>query len=135
MKFLHLIRVGQSDAGTFGVLVYEHIPFAVTLERPWKDNQVNISSIPTGDYTCRLVQSPKFGQTYEITNVPGREHVLFHKGNRITDTQGCVLIGESFAKDADRPIIADSLHGYGEFRALLNGDSSFLLRIHEPVIK
>ena len=135
MKFLHLVRVGQSDAGTFGVLVYEHVPFAVTLERPWKENQANISSIPAGDYRCKRVDSPKFGNTFEITDVPGRSHVLFHKGNRTADTLGCVLVGESFATDKKIPIIADSSGGYAEFKALLINEDEFLLRIHEPVIK
>lgn len=135
MKFLHLVRVSQSELGTFGVFVYEGVAFAITLELPWKQNASLISCIPAGDYRCTRVVSPKFGETYEVTGVPGRTHVLFHKGNRVTDTNGCILIGESFSKDADRPIIADSLHGYWEFRSILGTDEEFLIRIHEAVIR
>lgn len=67
----------------------------VTLELPWRDNKQRESCIPIGTYTCRRVCSPKFGETFEICNVPNRSNILYHSGNFYKDTQGCVLLGES----------------------------------------
>ena len=128
---LTLLRISQSEKGTFGVLREGAIPFAVTLEEPWRDNQPNISCIPTGRYTCKRVDSPKFGGTFEVTNVPGRTHVLFHKGNTTDDTHGCILVAEEFAGNTGSPVIASSKRGYDELMAKLVGHESFDLEIHD----
>lgn len=129
--FLELIRVGQSEKGTFGVLRCGEIPFALTLEEPWRDNEAKVSSIPPGLYECRRVLSPKFGEMFEVTHVPGRSHILFHKGNTLEDTEGCILVGEEFAGTAEQPMLAQSRRGYEEFMKLLNGFDQFELRIVE----
>lgn len=130
---LDLIRVGQSDKGTFGVLRLGQVPFALTLEEPWRDNQTNISSIPAGSYLCLRTRSPKFGNTYEVMNVPGRSHILFHKGNTLDDTQGCILVGEEFSGTFDKPMLVSSQRGFSEFLALLDGQTEFELVIrHAP---
>ena len=64
-----------------------------TLENPWLDNAPNISCIPVGSYVCKRVISPKYGETFEITGVDGRTHILFHEGNYPSNTMGCVLLG------------------------------------------
>ena len=102
---LSLLRVGESERGTFGVLRQGTIPFAVTLEPPWKDNTVGLSAIPPGTYRCVRMQSPHFGETFEITNVPGRSHVLFHKGNKLEDTEGCILVAEEFGGTPEMPVV------------------------------
>jgi hypothetical protein len=129
---LVLIRVGQSDKGTFGVLRYGVVPFALTLERPWLDNAANVSSIPSGVYECQRVHSIKFGNTFEVTGVPNRSHILFHKGNTIHDTQGCILVGEEFAGSYDVPALANSKHGFDEFLSLLYGRTLFELVVIDP---
>lgn len=128
---LDLIRVGSSERGIFGVLRYGQVPFALTLERPWLDNQPNVSAIPTGSYLCARVRSPRFGDTFEVCNVPGRFGILFHKGNTVDDTQGCILVAEEFSGTFDKPMIVSSERGFGEFLALLDGQASFELRITE----
>ena len=52
MKHFKLKRVAYIADGTFGVLFDEEIPFCLTVEREWKNNQRNISCIPTGFYLC-----------------------------------------------------------------------------------
>jgi hypothetical protein len=133
METLELIRVGSSGRGTFGVLRRGQVPFVLTLERPWVDNKQNVSCIPGGTYTCKKLRSPKFGETYEITGVPGRTHVLFHKGNTIEDTQGCILVGEEFSGTWEKPIIVSSERGFLELMKLLGGQSEFQLHIKEAV--
>jgi hypothetical protein len=124
---LDLIRIGQSNVGTFGVLRIGQVPFALTLERPWRDNETNVSCIPPTEYLCRRVHSPKFGETFEVQGVERRSHILFHKGNTIEDTHGCILVGEQF----DGAKLAYSGAGYGEFMAKMAGLDEFTLRITE----
>lgn len=139
MIALELLRVGQSSRGTFGVLRHGDVPFALTLEPPWKNNAPGESCIPAGRYECVRVRSPKFGNTFEVTGVPGRTHVLFHKGNTIEDTEGCILIGEEFSGTFDRPRIASSERGFLELLSLLDDELIFELQItdappHAPTV-
>ena len=96
MKQLQLKRIANTNDGTFGVLLDEGVPFCLTVERPWLDNAVGKSCIPDGTYICRRVESPKFGWTFEVTDVEGRTHILFHKGNIMDDSHGCIVVGERF---------------------------------------
>lgn len=128
-KKLTISRVLTGNSGTFGVLIFENIPFAVTLEREWLDNARNISCIPAGEYVCKRVNSPKFGSTFEVTEVPGRSHILFHKGNIDDDSHGCILIGEQFGEIGYNKGIKASAQGYGEFMAILSHDMEFNLVI------
>lgn len=131
---LDLIRVGQSDKGTFGVLRYGEVPFAVTLERPWLNNEKRVSCIPVGVYVCRRIKSPHFGDVFEVANVPGRTLILFHRGNKLFDTEGCILIGEEFAGSLHMPIVASSERGFTEFMLLLYGRTEFDLCIVQAVV-
>ena len=128
---LELVRVGSSGRGTFGVLRHGQVPFVLTLERPWEDNKQSVSCIPAGRYQCRKIRSPKFGDTYEVCDVPERSHVLFHKGNTIDDTQGCILVGEEFSGTWEKPMLVSSQRGFGEFMHFLAGAPSFDLIIYD----
>ena len=90
-----LTRAPCTDQGTFGVLTFGG-QTCRTLELPWRDNRTQRSCIPPGTYRCQIVQSPKFGRVYGVTNVPGRSAVLIHSAN--------------FAGDVDRGW-ATQLHG------------------------
>lgn len=132
MKSLIIRRVLTGGEGTFGVLVFEQIPFAVTLERQWLDNRPSVggvpgSCIPAGEYICKRVNSPRFGDTFEVADVPDRTHILFHKGNLDDDSRGCILVGESFSKLGKSSGIGASKAGYGELMAIMTGDDEFRL--------
>ena len=129
MKTLFLKRVSTFGHGTFGVLLDGVVPFAVTLEREWLDNRNNESCIPPGSYYCKRVNSPRFGNTFEVTNVPGRTHILFHKGNLDEHSRGCILVGEQFESLNGEPAVLRSGKGYGEFMDRLSGEDGFNLHI------
>ena len=128
---MELLRIASLPFGVFGVLKDEHgVPFAVTGERPWLNNKPFMSCIPVGDYLCKLVDSPHFGKVYEILTVPGRDKVLFHKGNiPLIDSEGCILIGEEFGYVNGKEAVLASGRGFGEFMAKLNGAEAFNLQI------
>ena len=132
MIILDLLRVGQSRRGTFGVLRHGQVPFVLTCERPWENNQAGLSCIPAGRYRCRRVRSPKFGLTFEVCDVPGRSHILFHSGNTIEDTEGCILVGEEFSGTWDAPMIVSSRRGFLELLSYLEGIPEFDLNILDP---
>ena len=124
-----LRRIAQNGLYTFGVLIDQGAPFAVTLELSWNDNQTDISCIPSGFYVCKRVQSPKFGNTFEIMNVINRKNILFHWGNKVKDTQGCVLVGEEFAVMDGERAIASSVRGFSEFMQINKDKNEFDLFI------
>jgi hypothetical protein len=100
-----------------------------TLENPWLDNAQDISCIPAGEYVCRRVVSPRYGETFEITLVPGRTHILFHWGNYPSNTEGCVLLGTSRAVDV--PAVWSSRAAHAEFMTAVQGVDEFHLTIYE----
>jgi hypothetical protein len=127
-----LIRVAGNSNGTFGVLLHADTPFAVTLERRWLDNQRNVSCIPWGIYRCERIDSPRFGNTFEVTNVPGRTHVLLHKGNIDDDSHGCILVGEEFEPVLGSYGIKSSSKGFGELMDRMADRDEFSLAIYSP---
>ena len=68
-----------------------------TLELPWKNNQRNVSCIPTGTYQVVKRTSEKYGNHFHLLNVPDRSMILIHSGNYHTQTQGCILVGSGYA--------------------------------------
>lgn len=114
---MKLTRVAETPHGTFGVLLDGGLPFCLTLERPWLDNQKEVSCIPTGSYVCRRLkpESPKFGNTFEVCDVPGRSAILFHKGNIMEDTHGCIVVGEMFEPLREIPAVLSSGKAMQEF--------------------
>lgn len=131
---LTLLRLSHAPEGTPGVLMRGKIPFAVTLELPWKENRRKESCIPAGLYKCLRVQSPRFGDTFEVTGVAGRSHILFHKGNTIDDTEGCILVAEEFGRNGGALAVVNSGGGYAEFMRLLASFPEFRLRIIAPPV-
>lgn len=137
---MQLTRVATGADGTFGVLMLNYVPFALTLERPWANNRRGESCIPSGEYTCLRCKhspdygyrdSPKFGDTFQVFSVPDRALILFHKGNLTDDTHGCIIVGEQFEPLKGRPGVAASAKGFDEFMRLTTGVESFGLKIVE----
>ena len=94
---LVLSRESSTLQGTKGTLSKDGGEICKTLELPWKGNQNNISSIPTGSYNTIYT-----GTKYWIRNVTGRTGILIHSGNfagstedgYITHSNGCILLGK-----------------------------------------
>ena len=124
MKSATLKRI-TDDTHTYGVLLVEGLPCCVTLELPWKNNKEDISCIPKGKYMCCLRQSGKHGKTYEVKNVKGRTHILFHIGNYLSKTEGCILLGSEFGDE----MICDSSKAFYKFMYTMGNVKSFCLTI------
>lgn len=122
-------RIAETKDGTFGVLLDNGQPIALTCENQWFDNEINKSCIPLGSYVCQRVESPRFGETFEVIAVPNRSHILFHKGNTEDDTRGCILLGEQFGFLGGKLAILHSGSGFKEFMQRLKGHNIFTLAI------
>lgn len=136
-----LVRVDEQNWGTSGVLVAPHPAgaFAVTLELVWRMNEKRVSRIPAGRYVCKRVKSPKFGNTFEVTGVPGRGSILFHWGNATTDSLGCILLGHGFdpvkaASGTTYGIVA-SKKEFAEFLKVTEDLMEFDLDVIDPPAK
>lgn len=82
MKRLVLQREPSTDEGTFSVGTFDGDLQWQFIELPWRDNKPNLSCVPAGLYTARIVQSAHFGRAvYLIENVPGRDAIEMHNGN------------------------------------------------------
>lgn len=100
---LLLIRDVMNGDFTLGKLYLNGQFMAHTLERPWIDNQRSVSCIPTGVYGVRL-RTAKESASRDylhllVKDVPNRDYILFHKGNNVKDTKGCILTGLSRGED------------------------------------
>lgn len=73
--------------------------------------------------------------TYEV-EAPGHSRILFHRGNTAEDSEGCVLVGESFttfrAADRLRPGIGSSAAGFSEFMGWASSRPEFDLLVLDP---
>ena len=133
MPILEILRREHNFSyGTLGVLSINKQIFCCTLEPPDFLNKPFLSCIPTGQYSCIKFQSDKFGWTYKVLNVPDRDNVLFHAGNTKKDTEGCIILGESFGKLAnqDRTII-NSGTTFNNFKYELRDYDNLNLTIEE----
>jgi len=92
LKTVTLERFCSCHFGVFGrMAIGDQILF--TCERPWEGNKPMVSCIPNGDYGCSQKWFNRGGyHTFEL-NVDDRSHILFHKGNTMNDTKGCILMG------------------------------------------
>lgn len=100
MKEGVLFRIKKSDKQTLGRLIIfngiEEVFNCCTLELAWKFNKNNTSCIPTNEYLVKPYNSPTKGKVYLFENVPSRDMIEIHVGNKYTDIKGCIIIGSEF---------------------------------------
>ena len=89
---IQLNRFCYHPEGTLGVLEVAGEKF-YSIERPWLDNAPNVSCVPTGAYEMTWRESPRFGWTWMLEEVPDRTYILIHVANFPNDVQGCIGLG------------------------------------------
>ena len=112
----------QMDAfATSGMLDIDALFECYTLELPYIDGSIG-GAIPAGRFQIKPQPSPHFlrvGQTDEWVAqfadkmphiiIPTRSLIMFHWGDFVKDTKGCVLVGQSKGIDvigSSRPAFA-----------------------------
>lgn len=105
MKRLTLTRTSRKEGHTLGILHQEGELLCYTLEPQWRDlkHEEKVkgkTAIPEGTYRIRLLPSRKFKRMMPyLMDVPHFTGVMIHPGNRVTDTKGCILVGERDGHD------------------------------------
>ncbi|MGE4503818.1 MAG: DUF5675 family protein [Desulfovibrionaceae bacterium] len=128
---VEIIRLEKAPEGVFGVLRVDGSLRCMTLEPPDRGNQPDVSCIPAGSYACHRRESARFGQTWEITGVPGRTDILFHAGNLASDSRGCVLLGGRLGELGGRRGVLGSGAAMTGFRRAMAGAPSFELEVQD----
>lgn len=124
-----LKRFSDDGVQALGDLSYGSFNYK-TLERPWKNNQSNISCIPKGVYEVKWTFSPRFMKyTYEITGVQNRTGIRIHTANWWSQLNGCIALGDSFGnlnhdKQAD---LLNSKKTLAQFEQVMNKKSFTLI--------
>ncbi|MCK9239400.1 DUF5675 family protein [Desulfocurvus sp.] len=127
---VEIVRLEESPQGTLGALCVDGQLLCLTLEPPERQNRRDVSCIPAGRYRCARTVSPRFGETFAVRDVPGRSGIIFHGGNTVADTRGCVLLGERFAPPGAARGVQDSRRAVAAFMEALRGHDAFRLTIH-----
>ena len=87
IKRLTLPKLGVP---TFGEIYVNGQQMGVTLEQDLS------KLIPAGTYPARVDTSTHFRRlVIKLDQVPGRTFIEIHPGNRLADTEGCILVGDS----------------------------------------
>ena len=115
--------------GTLGVIKIADKKL-FTIERPWLGNAQNVSCIPTGTYLTRWRESPRFGFTWELQDVPDRTYILIHAANYPSNVQGCIGLGEGLM--GDKIAVSNSRKAVKTFESLTEGMQWRLLIENAP---
>lgn len=134
-KIITLTRLFYRDDGVFSVVDDDGVPFCLAVEPPWKNNIPMLSCIPPGpghsaEYELVRIESPKFGETFEVVGNHGRLKILIHWGNHVVDlpddkrdSDGCILLGEQLIPYKSITGIGMSKHAFSEFMSRLEGQN------------
>ena len=97
--YFRVYRFHQDENQTTGgclILGKDKIPLfsAISLERGWRNNEVDVSCIPIGEYELVYEYSDRFEQyLWEIKDVPCRTECKFHSANYWYQLNGCITLG------------------------------------------
>jgi len=117
---IKIVRLAQVKGAMLGSMLIDGVPLFWTLEPAWKGNTPHLSCIPEGQYQMRREQSAKYGELYEVLNVPGRDGILCaHVGNTAVDTEGCIVIGRMVGSLEKEPAVLRSKEAVELFRQML----------------
>lgn len=76
-----------------GAIDIDDAYFGCTLERPWLDNENNVSCIPAGSYEIEFTRSSRFKRIMlEVLNVKDRAGIRIHSANFVQELEGCIAV-------------------------------------------
>lgn len=94
---MKLMRFRKKGSSVMGILKDTIGGTYFTLER-------SLNTIPTGTYIVSVCMSPHFGKMLPLIyneNVSASRGIRIHAGNTISDTKGCILIGNAISMTDD----------------------------------
>ena len=102
MLNLRLHRFEFGDKWTIGRLFVDEVFQCYTLEDVVRDSSSpkvpGATAIPRGTYKVIIDHSTRFNKDMpHVLNVPGFTGIRIHSGNTDKDTEGCILLGNTWA--------------------------------------
>ena len=97
--------------------------FCFSIEDAFRTTKIKGETcIPYGIYPLATRWSPKFSKSYNhdmiwVQNVPDFEFILIHWGNTISDTEGCLIIGDKIGVVNQKDAVLNSRATYQRFYA------------------
>jgi hypothetical protein len=97
-KKVILQRIWMDDNQSTGSLIVldelrQPIYISPCIERGDRNNEQNVSNVPTGTYPLIWESSPKFGMVWELKDVPNRSECKIHAANMWNQIKGCIAPG------------------------------------------
>ena len=97
-KRVVLQRVWMDENQSTGSLIVldkfrQPIYISPCIERGDRNNERNVSNVPTGTYPLVWENSPKFGMVWELKDVPNRSECKIHSANMWDEINGCIAPG------------------------------------------
>ena len=122
-KRVVLQRVWMDENQSTGSLIVldkfrQPIYISPCIERGDRNNERNVSNVPTGTYPLVWESSPKFGMAWELKDVPNRSECKIHAANMWDEINGCIAPGTYLGE----------LNADGYYDTLASGDA--LKRFH-----
>lgn len=98
---LNLKRLHETENSTIGELSIDGKFECYTLEDIERDTKVfGKTAIPKGTYEVVMTMSNRFKKIMPLLlNVVGYEGVRIHSGNNASQTEGCILLGQTRSVD------------------------------------
>lgn len=123
---LYLSRFASDDKKTVGRLFVDGRFECFTLEDPVRalgpEGQGKIpgrTAIPAGRYEVVAQDSPRYGKgTLTLKDVPHFSYIRIHAGNTHKDTDGCLLVGETW-KESNPDFIGHSRDALRHLKAVV----------------
>jgi hypothetical protein len=117
---------------TIGKLYIDDVYFCFTLEdkvRPTGEKVDGQTAIPYGTYSVIIDHSNRFNRDLpHVLNVPGFEGIRIHTGNTDADTEGCILLGTTWA---GKDFIGNSKFAFDPFFEKLKAAGKATLTIYQ----
>lgn len=129
LPLVTMTRVYRADC-TLALLTLPSGKVLRTIERPWKNNERNVSCIPEGRYQVHWLErsaSGKYKRVWHVQNVPDRAGILFHAGNLVRHSFGCILMGMKEGRLEGKPAVLSSVAALNVMRSELGGKNFELL--------
>ena len=89
------------------------------LERPWVNNERNVSCIPEGLYLVKPDMEGRYTGYPELQNVYGRTEIIIHPANRVNQLEGCLAPGLTASiNEHELPTVSDSGAAFNRIKQL-----------------
>lgn len=122
-------RFDFKDSYTAGRMYINNLYFCYTLEDKVREGEkVNgQTAIPVGTYDVIIDHSTHFGRDLpHILNVPNFEGIRIHAGNTSKHTEGCILLGATYA---GKDFIGNSKNSFDIFFTKLQAAKTATIKI------